>query len=293
MVVRGSTSAFMCGSEGAMTVAPARMDPALPSARRGPFTQLKAFLAPWRTLPVRALRPTFAAAAVAGFTLALLAAIGFFADPPTARAAAALSPGAVTFFRFITQFGESGYLLILSGALAVLPLALSYWPRWRRTALAVELMCGRAAYFFIVIALTGIVAQLIKHMVGRARPSLMGQFGVFHFDVLSMRASLASFPSGHATTAFAAATALALLVPASALPLFAAASMIAASRLAIGAHYFSDVVAGSLLGIVCTLLVARAFARRGLVFESDAKMFIPRGRGLIVAVCSRAWSREP
>ena len=118
----------------------------------------------------------------------------------------------------------------------------------------------------------------------------MPQLGAFHFDLFSFRASLASFPSGHATTAFAMATALSLVAPVWALPLFAFATLIAASRMAIGAHYLSDVLAGSGLGIVCTIVIAQAFARRGLVFRDGALM--PRGRRLIVAILSRGWSRE-
>ena len=65
-----------------------------------------------------------------------------------------------------------------------------------------------------------------------------------------------SFPSGHTINAFAISTVLAfqwpLLLPA----LLATAAAIGASRVALGLHYVSDVVAGAVLGIVIGGLVA-------------------------------------
>jgi membrane-associated phospholipid phosphatase len=293
MAARGSTSASMCGSETAMTVT-SRLHSAPASAPKDGLA-LHQFLVLWRRAPAR---PPWTAAAVISAViltvavLAMLAATGIFADAGVARAAAALPPAAITFFAAVTKYGDSGYLLALSAGLVLVLMAVLKG-RWRRRiALAAAILCARATYFFVVIALSGILAQLIKHLIGRARPTLMPQLGAFHFDLFSIRASLASFPSGHATTAFAAATALAFFVPVWALPLFAGATLIAASRIAIGAHYLSDVLAGSLLGIFCAILMARAFAHRTLVFESSGKRLAPRGRGLIIALIRRSGSRQ-
>jgi undecaprenyl-diphosphatase len=58
-----------------------------------------------------------------------------------------------------------------------------------------------------------------------------------------------SFPSGHATVSFACATVLALAVPRLAWPLFALAALISFSRVYVGVHYPSDVLAGAVLGV--------------------------------------------
>jgi undecaprenyl-diphosphatase len=67
-----------------------------------------------------------------------------------------------------------------------------------------------------------------------------------------------SFPSGHTINAFAISTVLAwqwpLLLPA----LLATAAAIGGSRVALGLHYVSDVVAGAILGVVLGGLVAAA-----------------------------------
>lgn len=92
----------------------------------------------------------------------------------------------------------------------------------------------------------GIVTPLLKYAFGRARPVQgEGARSFHHFD-----AHFASFPSGHATNAFAAATAIAAhydnwYVPAIA---YSIAAGVAVSRVNDRAHFASDVVAGALIG---------------------------------------------
>ena len=62
-----------------------------------------------------------------------------------------------------------------------------------------------------------------------------------------------SFPSGHATVAFACATVLVLAVPRLRLPLYALAALIAFSRVYVGVHYPFDVLAGALLGVAIAI----------------------------------------
>jgi len=57
-----------------------------------------------------------------------------------------------------------------------------------------------------------------------------------------------SFPSGHSMNAFALATVLGLALPWAAPVLGVVAVSVAASRVVVGVHFLSDVVAGSLLG---------------------------------------------
>jgi undecaprenyl-diphosphatase len=56
-------------------------------------------------------------------------------------------------------------------------------------------------------------------------------------------------PSGHALTAFAAATVLSAIAPWLRVPLFGLAGTIALSRVYLGVHYLSDVLVGAALGI--------------------------------------------
>jgi undecaprenyl-diphosphatase len=67
-----------------------------------------------------------------------------------------------------------------------------------------------------------------------------------------------SLPSGHSTTAFAAATILGAYFPRFRPAFYVLAALIAWSRVVVGVHYPLDVLAGAVLGVVLGLLVLRA-----------------------------------
>jgi adenine-specific DNA-methyltransferase len=104
-----------------------------------------------------------------------------------------------------------------------------------------------------------LAASLLKDATGRARPPL-GEAGVTALVPLPADASM---PSGHAATAAAAATAVALLHPRLRAPLAALVAAIALSRVYLGVHHPSDVLAGAALGAAVGWLVAAA-ARRAV-----------------------------
>jgi undecaprenyl-diphosphatase len=71
-----------------------------------------------------------------------------------------------------------------------------------------------------------------------------------------------SFPSGHAASAAAFATAVGMTVPAVAAPVGVLATGVAYSRVHTGVHYPGDVVAGLLLGAGVGLVLGRRARRR-------------------------------
>ena len=100
---------------------------------------------------------------------------------------------------------------------------------------------------------------IVKQLVGRARPA--GSPGVTS-GPSSRPLRTTSFPSGHAASAAAFATGVALEVPALAVPIGGLAALVAASRVVTRVHYPSDVLAGLALGTAAGLVTLRWWPRR-------------------------------
>jgi len=88
---------------------------------------------------------------------------------------------------------------------------------------------------------------LVKAVVRRPRPVLEG------LPPLGGAPSSLSFPSAHATSGFACATAMTRIAPEAAV-LFLLAAVIAAGRPYLGMHYPSDVIGGAILGVALGLV---------------------------------------
>ena len=93
------------------------------------------------------------------------------------------------------------------------------------------------------------VNYLVKMAVGRERPLLDGH------PALAKAPSQLSFPSAHATSSLAAATALGRVEPRARPALFTLAAAICIGRPYLGMHYPSDVLAGAALGAALGSLI--------------------------------------
>jgi len=113
---------------------------------------------------------------------------------------------------------------------------------WRRMAVAAGLSAGLALA----------VGKVISEIVDRARPFVQDPHGVHLF---SSHTADASFPSDHATGAFAVAMAIWLRNRRWGTVALVAAALLSVGRVAIGVHFPSDVVAGAALGCGAALLL--------------------------------------
>jgi undecaprenyl-diphosphatase len=95
-------------------------------------------------------------------------------------------------------------------------------------------------------AVAGIfVFRTLKHTSRRKRPCEIEP----HCWASILPPDKYSFPSGHSITAFAVAISLGLFYPYLLTALLALAFLIAASRIVLGMHFLSDVLAGSAIGV--------------------------------------------
>jgi membrane-associated phospholipid phosphatase len=135
------------------------------------------------------------------------------------------TPAAERLIRSYSRLGQHGACWLALGV-AGAALDPARRPRWRRATLAVG-----AAYA---------ANQALKLAIGRPRPQLAD------LPPLMSTPTQLSFPSAHAATSAAAVHAFGRLVPH--VPLRLAATAMTLSRLYLGVHYPSDIVAGVGLG---------------------------------------------
>jgi len=187
------------------------------------------------------------------FTILLCTIAWFFADMPTA----------LFFSRFryapwmgiwetITLAGQSE-LYLAGGALI--------WALFRNGNRRASLS---GLFLFASTAVSGLLADLVKLIAGRARPKLLVEQGIYGFDGFHFEHAWTSFPSGHSATGLSVAVTLSLLFPRYRLLFISVGLLIAASRVVLAQHYLSDVAAGSMLGVATAFLLYQRYFKHAL-----------------------------
>jgi membrane-associated phospholipid phosphatase len=188
----------------------------------------------------------------------------------------------------ITRLGVSTGWLILTGLPVILFWLLRGWlPEARR-----RVWQSRAylpLFIFVAVGGAGLVNSLVKAAAGRLRPKLYFLDQSYGFDLWHRAADYTSFPSGHTVVIFALATSVTLIWRPLALPAFTLAVLVGLSRILIGAHWPSDVLAGAWVGIAWTLWMRHVFASHGVTFP-EAKAGTARWQGPLWRLPA-AWRR--
>ncbi len=163
----------------------------------------------------------------------------------------------VEFFKVYTFAGESFFYLIFTGAGFLFARHANY-----SAAL-------KSLYVFLSVVISGAAVNILKPLLGRSRPELFLSEDRFGFHLLALDIfektsyTMQSFPSGHAATGMAVGVSLSLLFPGFRILWLAFGVSIVMSRLIVNAHFLSDVIIGSLIGI------AGAAAAYRIVFRSE------------------------
>jgi membrane-associated phospholipid phosphatase len=181
-------------------------------------------------------------------------AVFFHARDPDLRALFDLTGRIGLTYGYLTSFGLAFVALHWGGAL----------PRLQPIARRMRAFSAIPAFLFLSIAASGIVVDVLKFVFGRTRPKLLFGYGVDEFGWLGLRSDHWSFPSGHSATIVALMTALWFLWPQHVLFYILVAAIVSLSRVAVGAHYLSDVLGGALIAVLTTWGTASAFARSGI-----------------------------
>lgn len=212
--------------------------------------------------------------------IALESVLFLYVDRPLASYAKELDDAAhevTLFFRAITDLGKGAWYLWPTGIATLFCFFLS---RGKDIPSPYRRLFGyvgtRAFFLFATIGISGILVNVIKPFIGRARPVLWVRDEIYGFEPLTFFVSVwNSMPSGHTTTAFALAFSLSKLYPKIRGVWFAYGALLGLSRIMVNAHYLSDVLAGAVLG----WLVTDLFYRHGsgpllkIIFPIDRSRF--------------------
>lgn len=146
---------------------------------------------------------------------------------------------------FVSALGDGGFLWI---ALGVMFLLMGFKHKiWRK----------RGLLLLLSLAANALVCNLLlKPWVNRIRP-----YDLLQYDILIPPVGDPSFPSGHTSASFAAATALYAINRKWGAAAYVLAVLMGFSRLYLGVHFPTDVVAGAVIGVLAAKAVQRVFQK--------------------------------
>ena len=152
------------------------------------------------------------------------------------------------FFRNITELGSSSWYFLIFIIFILLLKVIKRFGFVEIHNYENKINFFISSFFYLLIS--GIFTQIIKHLFGRARPNYTNYESNFNFEFLSFDSSYHSFPSGHSSTIFMICFILCAIIPKLKYYFYTLASLIAFSRVVVGAHFLTDVLAGGLLSLI-------------------------------------------
>lgn len=148
----------------------------------------------------------------------------------------------------VSALGNGGFLWLFLGAVFLL------------LGIRRRIWLKRGLELFLALGANAVVCNLIlKPLFHRARP-----YAVLEYDILIPALSDASFPSGHTSAAFAAAAVIYAMHCKWGLLVYGLAVLMGFSRLYLGVHFPTDVLAGATIGICVAKAVIHILNQRGI-----------------------------
>lgn len=177
-------------------------------------------------------------------------------------------------FRALNLAGDNSILDLLMVAFTIMGIsyvialvAIPLWMKGKREA---------AFDVILLLVVVTVVTEVVKIVVDRQRPS---------YDLADVQAIVSasgpSFPSAHASRAFAAAFLIATCTRRRwGVTAFFVASLIGLSRVYLGVHWPSDILFGAILGVVIAAIMILV-ARKSSIYQKIRKATIRRLESLL------------
>ncbi len=187
-------------------------------------------------------------------------------DEPVTRWVSSLPPIVDAIFQYVTKIGSAGWIVVptLLGMLFV-RIAINS-QRFAQFAGRLQMVGHVSKFIFFVTVVPGLFANLLKRLIGRARPIHLDEYGLFSFKPVLNDWSFQAIPSGHTTVIFAFSMGVIFLRPKWRWFMLGFALLGGISRIMVGAHFPTDVFAGILTGIIAAYAVRNYWLHRGWIF---------------------------
>ncbi len=166
-------------------------------------------------------------------------------------------------FNYFSVLGDGRFALSIIIFLFVLSWSLQFFAlknfspiqiqQWRKK------LVEQSKTLFLFLLLGGIIIRILKITIGRVRPTYFLEAKIQKFDTLNIAYPFSSFPSGHTQTVTTLMLCLILFYPKYKWFFYTLIFLGATSRIILLAHYFSDVVIGCYIGVICAMLAHRFY----------------------------------
>ena len=188
------------------------------------------------------------------------------------------------FFIQITALGDSKWYFAASFIFMLVGFIIrekKYFQKYKKN---INKLLKQSLFLFLSLLITGIITQILKHIVGRPRPNYTTLDQSIGFDFFNFSSNFHSFPSGHTSTIFALAIVLSVFLPKSKIIMFIFAGIIAFSRVVVGAHFFTDIIGGVVIAFVGVKITKMLLNKFDLFRKNDEVIYFPKSDGHFISV---------
>jgi len=162
-----------------------------------------------------------------------------------------LTPALDDFFDAASGIANARILCVATLCAYCVSRSVQAWPAAHRWLPWWEHLRQGSLLMLLTLLTGGLITLVLKHVVARARPSVLIELGHYGLAAPFAGGPFNSFPSSHAFTAFAAACVLARVLPAWRTALLVLAAIVGFFRVLTLEHFPSDVLASAFIAAGC------------------------------------------
>ena len=175
-----------------------------------------------------------------------------------------------SFFHTITNFGDSSYYFLITIALFFI------LKKRKDKSLIMKNIYDINLFTFYNLALSGIIVQVLKHLIGRPRPKmLLSESHSLDLNIFTFNSSFHSFPSGHTATIFSVVFVFYFLFPSIKKYILGIGIFVGLTRFIIGAHHLTDVIAGCCVAFFVFIFLRNKFINQKRLFIKKDNVIQP------------------